>query len=192
MDKISIIGPKEAPSFKPITNKISRLEELAVYTFVMSGKAYRLTFTPGFLIDGASIPRACWTPLGLAPHGIMDAPALPHDGGYGAQGHFTVKGDDGEWIPATMTGGSKSIFEVLDEKKGWTLCTEPMTKSELDELLRALCVHFGIDEFRARTVWTAVRGFGFWAWHRNSDEYKKKHLKKTKAGIDYLVDNLAA
>jgi hypothetical protein len=162
------------PKTEAVTTKISRLAEDWFVVFEMAGKRYRLTITSGFLFDGASIPRLFWTILGLAPHGVMDGPALPHDCGYEVQGVFTLH-INGELNPAPLSGGALAYLEVYAPSGAvWMLTSRAMSKPELDQLLRLLCRHFAIVK-RSRLVWLGVKLGGGFAW-RSDDKSRKFKL----------------
>jgi hypothetical protein len=158
-----------------VGKKLSRLIDDWSIEFRMDGKLYRLTITSGFLFDGASIPRLLWTFLGLAPHGIMDGPALPHDGGYEVQGVWTLD-VDGNLVPAPLTGGATATFEIYSVATNrWLITARAMSKKELDELLKQLCKHFNIV-VRAPIVWLGVKLGGCFAWRSNDKSRKYKLL----------------
>jgi hypothetical protein len=168
---------------KPVTEaynvKLARLMADWCLEFTRDGVLHRMIITKGFLFDGASIPRLAWTLLGLAPHGIMDLPALPHDAGYELRGCFADTGKKGEPIPAALTGGATATLEVLTEDNQWSIYTPMMTKKELDELLYKLCIWAKIGEgkhfARPRIVWSAVRVLGLPAW-LSDDRVRKADL----------------
>ncbi len=165
------------PVVTSIDDKLSKLVEDWEVIFVWEKKRYRLAITKGFIFDGASIPSVFWTILRLAPHGIMDGPALPHDAGYEVQGVFTLE-VDGKLVPAPLTGGAVATLEVCSEgpEVRWTLTPKCMSKKNLDELLRLLCIHFGLT-IRSKLVWLGVRVAGGFAWKSDDKSRKYKLLE---------------
>jgi hypothetical protein len=175
--KIVVFGVK-VPATVSVTTTLSKTVSQAEYWFVRKGRKHRLIISPGFVFDGASIPRLCWTLLGLAPHGIMDGPAVPHDAGYETQGHFTIEEEDGSLAPAPLVGEATARFEVWDEtRREFGLCSDDMTRSEMDELLLRLCEWVKIDLGRPQLVWAGVRSCGWWAWKRNDPERKTQAME---------------
>lgn len=153
--KIEILAPLEQPTTQPITSSMSETEGRVEYVFRMRGATFRLSIETGYLFDGASIPRLCWTLLGLTPHGAMDGPAIPHDKGYQDQGKF-----------------EQGMFQVL-VGDSWADTDRGMTRNELDNLLQALCLHFKVcGRFKASLVYSAVRCCGWRAWKRNDKQRK--------------------
>jgi hypothetical protein len=177
--KIKIIQA-EQPVCRAIDARLSELEEAASVEFWLNGQRYRLTSTPGFIFDGASIPWLLWTTLGLAPHGIMDGPSWPHDLGYETQGVVTLTDAAGNLTPAPLSGDAYAIFEVYDAATdSWTLTDRQLSKRELDELLRQLCRHYAITK-RSRLVWLGVKLGGGPAW-RSDDKSRKYKLLEAAA-----------
>ncbi len=179
---IDIIHAQQ-PLTSAFNTKLSQLEADWYLEFLRDDRVHRMIITKGFLFDGASIPRFCWTVLGLAPHGVMDGPALPHDAGYELRGVFTDAGADCRPGPAALTGGATATLQV-ELSDGWSSGTPAMTKKELDELLFKLCEWFkvgvGVHFARPRLVWAAVRAFGLPAW-RSDDRVRKAGLRSIAA-----------
>jgi len=141
------------------------------YRWGYRGYTYRLLIPADYLFDGASIPRIAWTPLGLAPHGVMDMPALPHDYIYGCQG--------------IVDKGNFFIWEQFAQR--WYSCNVPISRLESDELLRALSRYPGsyangkapANAFQAWGVYRAVRLFGSFAWRRDDEARKEVKIVST-------------
>lgn len=154
---IEIIAPRAQPFTRAVTSKLSETRTAVVYQWVCDGVDFRLVVPSGYRFDGASIPRFAWTPLGLAPHGVMDGPALLHDYTYNYQGDFP---------PGAY---QIQVYGV------WQDCKRSMPRSEADELLRELCRHFKVgNSVKIWLVWAAVRSCGWWAWMRDDADRKQK------------------
>ena len=146
----------EQPWCKAINKKLSVALGKHVYEFEVNGIRYAVEITKDFIFDGASIPRAIWGVIGLAPHGVMDGPGLLHDFCYHYKGDFPL--------------GS---YYIQDVNGAWYICTVPMSKAVSDEILKLLCVHFkACGNFKAHLVWSGVAAFGVFAW--NSDDVERK------------------
>ena len=76
---MKILAPKHHPAVRAIGKRLSVTLERTIYEWKDGNNHHRLVIPEGFLFDGASIPRPLWSLLGLAPHGVMDGPALAHD-----------------------------------------------------------------------------------------------------------------
>lgn len=155
---MKILSAKQ-PECMALNRLLSITEEETEYIFEVRGLTYRLTVPKHYIFDGASIPRLMWGVLGLTPHGVMDGPGLPHDFGYQHRGDFP-----------------EGTYHIMDVHGDWYVCSVPMSKGDLDELLKTLCVYFGAcGEFKASLVWTGVKWFGFAAW-RSDDEDRKQMI----------------
>lgn len=145
------------PICEPINAKLSRTLTDTEYVWEVGGYQFKLFIPAGYIFDGASIPWFAWSLLRLAPHGIMDTPALPHDDIYHHKGK----------IPQ----GFYWIWNKYDSE--WVECSEPIPREIADLLLEQLCVFSGAcEKRRALEMWAAVRVFGWWAWHRDDDRRK--------------------
>jgi len=164
------------PLCRSVTKSLSITEGVNPYIFEHKGSVYKLETPKHFLFDGASIPRLVWSILGLAPHGIMDGPGLPHDFIYQYRGVFPE--------------GCYSI-QAFDES--WVPCTVPMPKATGDLLLRELVVYFrAAGRFKAFLIWSAVATFGGFAWR--SDDVDRKgiileHESLYHSYIDAMTDD---
>ena len=157
---VDVIAPQEQPILKPIGRRLSELQENIDYVFRYKGTLCRIRIFSGKLIDGASIPRLCWTPLGLAPHGIMDGPALPHDEIYGESGEMP-----------------EDVYQYWDGEN-WVNCDMPIQRDLADAILYAYCRHFGVGERRSYLVWSGVRIGGWWPWMRDDRKRMAKVISK--------------
>ena len=169
MSAAKIVAPLHQPPTRPINAKLSEPLVDVEYCWVYQGRTYRMLVRRGYPFDGASIPRVAWTALGLAPHGVMDGPALPHDRGYQDRGVFP----SGE-------------YQYLDTKSGIWVDAPPMKRAHADALLEALCEHFRVGNVvQIQLVWAAVRAFGWIAWLRD-DRTRKKLLIEQKSPADII------
>lgn len=147
------------PACKAINKKLSTTVGMNAYEFEVNGLTYKIE-VPIFVFDGASIPRAIWGVIGLAPHGIMDGPGLLHDFCYHYKGDFP-----------------EGTYKIMDVHGDWYNCTVPMSKATSDELLKLLCVYLkACGKFKASLVWSGVAAFGIFAWN-SDDEVRKLKLK---------------
>ncbi|SDE20659.1 DUF1353 domain-containing protein [Desulfuromonas thiophila] len=147
MKRPIILQPQEHLPFRAVGTRLSRLETDGDLVFCHAGKLRRIRAFAGEITDGASIPRLVWSVLGLAPHGVMDTPALFHDLIYRHRGR----------MPA-------GVYQVRDGAV-WRDCREPIGRGLADALLRGLCEKFRIRQ--AALVWAGVRVGGWWAWLRD-------------------------
>ena len=165
----------DAPLVQPITQNIGDkllklMNDEYVYIFLHRGAKFRLTFHKGFIFDGASIPRAVWTALGVTPQ-MMEGEALAHDGGYQDQGDFI----DNDFV-------TLEVFSTGEFRE----TTFALPKSFWDKFLRHLCDHFrklgcgNVSYIKARLIWSAVATFGVFAWKRD-DWTRKKDLRDSAA-----------
>ena len=153
---VKIIRARQ-PLCRAINKKLSVVGQYASCYFTVNDIEYCLDIPTGFVFDGASIPRAVWGILGLAPHGVMDGPGLVHDFCYHYKGDFP--------------SGSYWIKDVTGV---WYRCSVPMSKPTSDELLKELCLHHkACGEFKASLVWSGVAAFGIFAWNSNDEERKE-------------------
>lgn len=151
------------PAVKAIDTKNSVTLKEWRMIFAIGSVTYVLIIPAGFVFNGASIPRLLWTLLGLAPHGVMDGPALPHDFLYQVQGV----------IPRGCLKMLKNNRPVDSDRI--------ITRAESDELLNLLCKFFKINGYRSWMVWAGVRVGGWHAWNRDT-----KVEKKTEATQPYF------
>lgn len=94
--------------------------------------------------DGASIPRALWSLLGVYPGGRMLAPSLPHDG----------------WC-STHRGLICTWFSATD-----------VTPEVRDLIFRECLKHVGILKRRANLMWWAVTLYQKWQCRKYKIKYK--------------------
>lgn len=159
---VQVIAAKQ-PTIRSVGRKLACLVGDHLYLFKVGDKIYQLKIRDGYLFDGASVPWYCWTLLRLAPHGIMDGPALPHDLIYETRG--------------VLNSGTLKEFD--SEAKKFVNSPDIIAKGVADELLRSLCLYFNAcGPARARLVWSAVASFGWMAWLRDDRNRKAKVLSK--------------
>lgn len=158
---MKILGPDHQPAVRAVGKKLSALlEPIECVWEDEAGNRFRLRPSTGFLFDGASIPRPLWSALGLAPHGVMDGPALFHDFPYHYQGKMP---------PGT--------YQFLSKRCGWIDMYTPMSRELADDLLHALVLHFkAAGAVKAWLIWSGVRAGGWAAWRRDDDNRKLKEF----------------
>ena len=163
---ISIIEPVRHLDFRAVGKRLSQLREKAVLVFVYRGVKYRIVIHLGDIIDGASIPRLCWTATGLTPHGVLDTPALFHDMSYRHQGKMP-----------------KHMYQYQDENGDWVDCSDHMPRWFADALLYELSIHLkGISDRSAFIIWSGVRLGGWWPWMRDDHSRMIKVIQKNFTG----------
>ena len=110
------------------------------------GNERRLIVPYGYVWDGASVPRAAWTIIGLTPGGLADGPSLAHDPLYRSSGgRVTLK-----------FNGCK----LTDEQGNRVVVDRP----EADWVFKAACIFAGINKVRAGASYGVVRAFGNKHW----------------------------
>lgn len=114
--------PKNIPTGK---REYTLIEQ---YTCPLTG----ICVPKGLKYDGASIPRVCWSLIGLSPDGLLRAAALVHDWCY-------------------INGG------IVEDSQGAELT---LSKKEADKLFYELLMLAGVNPYRAKVAHFAVRCFG--------------------------------
>lgn len=163
--RIEIIAPILQPLFRAIGKRLSELQEDVDLVFRVDGVLYRLRAFKGEKIDGASIPWILWTLIRLAPHGVMDGPALWHDLIYKFMGVMP-----------------KGVYQYWTGE-AWVDCEVPISRGLADAVLEALCEHWEIGKYKPRLVWAGVRAGGWWAWRRDDHKRMDKVQNKLNAGL---------
>ena len=100
----------------------------------------------GYQWDGASVPRAGWTIIGITPGGLADGPSLAHDIPYRAEGGKDVNKMCGCTI--STLDGTRVIID----------------REEADWLFREFCIFAGMCKARARAAYRIVTVFGRRHW----------------------------
>ncbi len=159
-----LFTPTEQPDNRPIGGGLYETRLPIRYEWQDKAARFRLVVPPGFVNDGASVPRLLWTLAGLTQDGEIRAAAILHDFIY----HH--KGD-----PAAMEGWFVGAFDQ------WVVCNKPITRPEGDTLFRLYALKFGLSPYRARLAWLGVRAAGWWAWKRN--DAKRKLVKRIDADL---------
>jgi len=135
----------DQPLLTPINNKEYFLVNDFMYQWQYGGETYRVCIHKGFITDGASIPRWCWSLAGLTPDGLYRAAAVVHDFFY-------------------QFRGSPPIGQYLKLVEGLWVETTALTRKECDDLFLRIMVEAGVDSWKAKTMYRAVRIFGAFAW----------------------------
>lgn len=110
------------------------------------GKKRYMHVPVGVIWDGASIPRAGWSVLGLTPSGEMSGPSLAHDMPYRSRGGIDIDKLQGTRI-VNSNGNRVQI-----------------TRKEADWVIQAAMGLEGINKLKRRIVYSIVRVFGRRHW----------------------------
>ncbi len=74
------------------------------------------------------------------------------------------------WLPGfddhSFGLAAPCVHDVAYRNEGQLSDTITVTRGRADDLYRILAVADGVEGWRARTAWCALRLFGLWAWHR--------------------------
>jgi hypothetical protein len=134
------IGKIEADGF------IERTTEPWVCKWHIDGACRTLEVAYNYSWDGASIPRAGWSVIGMTPGGLADAASLAHDVLYRSEG--------GRWK-------NKMMGSTLFDSNGHPVTVD---RAESDWLFKELCILAGIKKPRAAAAYAIVRTFGKHFW----------------------------
>jgi hypothetical protein len=104
----------------------------------VDGDKCMVMVSPGFIWDGASIPRSFWAIAGSPFTGKYQRAALVHDALY--------------------------VFKEIFRNKKW----EPIDRKFADDLFRQIMIEDGVLENDAKSMWSAVRIGGGHAWKKSS------------------------
>ena len=114
------------------------------YRWKHKGKYMLLVVPEGFRFDGASVPRALWSVIGISPRGLVEPAACCHDWLYHNNGYVT-----------TVVNG-----EFIYNR--WT-------RKEADKLFARIMRELGMNKFRRRAAYYAVRVFGKKYWEDDAE-----------------------
>lgn len=103
-----------------------------------------LSIPAGYVWDGASVPRAAWSIIGLTPWGLTDGPSLAHDEPYRSKGGRKLS----EGCTLTDEKGNKVVID----------------RAEADWVFLEACKFAGINRARAGLAYGIVRTFGSIHW----------------------------
>lgn len=124
------------------------------YLWQIKNDLYSLTIPAGFVCDGASVPRICWTLTGLTPDGLIRAAATVHDFIY------TYKGD----LPLGSFGRENNFYNLKNPSYQYTYISQNWTRKQADKMFARLMREAGVSKFRRRLAYLAVRSFGMFYW----------------------------
>jgi hypothetical protein len=100
----------------------------------IDGHNVMIVVPPGFIWDGASIPRWAWSLIGSPFTGEYQQASLVHDALYDLKSYWT----DGQWAKPT--------------------------RKFADNLFRTMMIDDGVEEDKAILMWKVVRLTGKYAW----------------------------
>ena len=150
-----IKGKPIQPAVRPITKNIWELVEGYLLTYYYQGHYCELGVPVGFRYDGASIPRAAWTVLGLSPGGVCLLFSLIHDLLYRSAGLTKPLMQDG-------------IAPFVEGKHHFT-------RWESDVMMRDVMEWCGeFNKFQVRTSYRMVHRFGKKYFGHPPPSYGKK------------------
>lgn len=141
------------PVITPVSDKGTEryiLDQEYSYNWYSEGCRWRINVVQGFLYDGASVPRFIWTLLGILPDGVHRAAALIHDWLYRYQG-LPPFGSFQRWN---------------DTDKFWESIDYPWKREQADKLFANILGEFNVSPFRRKSMYKAVRFFGFNPWRK--------------------------
>lgn len=130
------------PVNKPISAKEYELIENYYYVWDKHDVQYALMVPKGFVCDGASVPRFCWSLLGIHPDGLNRAAALVHDYLY------------------LMSGETKTFLDGQSAIMNWK-------RRDADRLFCRILRESGVSKFKRRMMYRAVRIFGRFYWGKS-------------------------
>ncbi len=107
----------------------------------------RITIPKGFVTDGASIPRFCWSLTGLIPTGVHMGAAVVHDWLYQRRGFVNE-------------GALEVVFRDFN-----TPINEQWTRADCDRMFRRIMQTAGETPWKTQAMYWAVRLFGGAAWN---------------------------
>ena len=131
----------------PVGARQYELVETYGYGWDKDGVSHELVVPRGFRYDGASVPRALWSLIGLRPDGLVRAAALLHDWIYRHGGRLppgSYRRDDGE-------GGD------------WT-------REATDRLFARVMRESGVSKLKRRLAYLGVRVGGRRSWRKREKE----------------------
>jgi|SRR5882762_8854416 len=137
----------KSPVIKILNDTDFELVEPFLYRWV-ADKSYQITIPNGFVTDGASVPRFCWSLTGLLPSGVHLGAAVVHDYLYQRRGllndgELSVNIRDDQWLPVDQT---------------WT-------REQCDNMFANIMTKAGETPWKNHAMYWAVRIFGGAAWN---------------------------
>ena len=135
----------QQPLIIPISPRLYKLVASYSYLWLKDGVQHELGIRKGFIYDGASVPRALWSLIGLRPDGLVRPAALLHDYLYRFAGDLPagsyVRSDDGPLV--------------------WS-------REAADRLFARVMREAGVGKWKRRMAYRAVRTFAWRAWSKNA------------------------
>ena len=122
-------------------------EEFAFY-WTEGQKDLKFTLPAGFVFDGASVPRFCWSLTGLLPTGVHLGAAAVHDEAYKRRG--------------LLTKGQVSLL-IGDDK--WLPVDTQWDRKQCDDMFKRIMIAAEETSWKANAMYWAVRIFGGAAWN---------------------------
>lgn len=140
------IKPYPQPENIPLPQGNYMLTESFVYVWRAVGSgAFKIIVPRGFKYDGASVPRALWSILGVSKDGIHRAAATVHDFLYSRKG---------------AVHGSRYA------RSRWRTCRFKITRKQADVKFYQMLRDSGVGRVRAKAMYWAVRVFGGSSWKK--------------------------
>ncbi|TNE28577.1 MAG: DUF1353 domain-containing protein [Bacteroidetes bacterium] len=144
--------PLTQPSITPVSDREYELDTTYLCSFYRDKKKkwhIELTIKPGFIYDGASVPRIFWSLSGLRPDGLHRAASLVHD-------YLYVK------------KGKLSGFETrLCTGDHWNRVSRvELSRKNTDRIFLDMMFEAGMSKFKARMACYSVRAAGWVLWNR--------------------------
>lgn len=138
---------KQQPSLAIVDDTEYILISPFEFQWSKGGVDFRLIVPENFNTDIASSPQITWS-LGFKPDGLHRAAAVVHD-------YMYVKG--GVLPPGTYQ---------CKNAAGWVNLETYWPRRQADDLFYKMMIHYGVPYWRAKTMWLAVRAFGWAFWAR--------------------------
>lgn len=149
--------PYESPVITILNDHEFELVKSFVFKWDDDGRLFRITIPKGFVFDGASVPRICWTLTGLLPTGIHLGAACIHDYLYQKRGRLNQR-------EVCLRRLDKNT-EVREEDK-WLPVQGVWDRKQCDDMFLKVMKVAGETMWKAQTMYWAVRTFGAAAWDR--------------------------
>jgi hypothetical protein len=115
-----------------------------VFEWTEGNDIWSIQIPEGFVTDGASVPRFCWSLTGLIPTGVHLGAAVVHDYLYQHRGLLVLK--------ELLKNG-----EPVDAQWDRPAC---------DDIFKRIMVSAGETHWKTYAMFWAVRAFGKAAWDR--------------------------
>lgn len=138
-----------APPILTILNdkEFELVEPFSFKWFEEDGSKYKITIPKGYIFDGASVPRFCWSLTGLIPTGIHMGAALVHDYSYQRRGRLI----------------RSELEKEIDGK--WCYVSAVWDRKQCDDMFSFIMEAGGVTPWKRIAMYRAVRWFGGKAWN---------------------------